>query len=306
VAVSPAPRQILLVPGATMLPSPVTQGGAHFAPSALVPPAVPAVPAVPATPASLAAPIATRVEKHAATPGSAYGAPGAAPARRWRGDGSSLQSTIAWAEKCLREPDARGKAYLAFLHALGDWGLLEGLPLDSSGVLQVGLPFCGGCSEAPLLLSFLAERFLPFAGEGIFVRGCDVDADPAAYWWPAWEEWAAHVLGPRGLRLEVQQQDLAQALLPNAPGLILGVHPLVTGVDGEGPWRSILANVLASRAPGGRCIFATFYRSEAEKVQSMCQDLGVRCEIRESPHYASTPERTVATHLRFAAIVDVN
>ena len=35
-------------------------------------------------------------------------------------------------------------------------------------------------------------------------------------------------------------------------------------VTNGGPWIAILQHVLQSRVKGGRCVFATFYRQEAE------------------------------------------
>ena len=51
-----------------------------------------------------------------------------------------------------------------------------------------------------------------------------------------------------------------------AAGLILAAHPEVTN---GGPWWPILRHVLQSRLPGGRCVFATFYRQEAEADSSL-------------------------------------
>ena len=38
----------------------------------------------------------------------------------------------------------------------------------------------------------------------------------------------------------------------------------IVQVTNGGPWIAILEHVLQSRVKGGRCVFATFYRQEAE------------------------------------------
>lgn len=235
-------------------------------------------------------------------------APGAAPSAKTAAQqrAVALQSTQEWVARRLACPDERDGAYQAFLEAIASWGLLANLPLDSQGVLQVRLPFCGACTEAPLLFPFLARRCRAPHGpaRGIAVHGADVDGTPARYWWPTWREWADHTLGPN-FTIEVEQKDLAVQLMPADAGLILGVHPLVCGVGDEcaAIWHRILANVLATRAPGAMCIFATFYRMEAERVQSVCAELGAASDILENPFYAGVPERRLATHLRFAVVV---
>lgn len=208
-----------------------------------------------------------------------------------------LDSTIHWVDRRRASPDQRDTAYGAFLQALAGWGCFEGLPTDAAGTLQVSAPFCQEFFEAPLLLPFLAQRLLgPGGAAGISAFGCDVQSQP--FWWPAWEEWTAHSLGPQ-VRLELRQSDLAQEQPPPA-GLILAVHPEVTK---GGPWHSILRNVLQSRAPGAQCVFATFYASEAQETLKVCRALGAEGEIRENPHHAGRPADSVGTFLRYAVIM---
>ena len=45
-------------------------------------------------------------------------------------------------------PDQRDQAYRCFIESLAAWGVLEGLPLDHNGVLQVATPFCHDFFEA--------------------------------------------------------------------------------------------------------------------------------------------------------------
>lgn len=165
--------------------------------------------------------------------------------------------------------------------------------------------------ETPMLMEFFRQHLLGGGGQpaeapgGLDIFASDVDGRPAEYWWPGYEEWTAHTFNQQ-IRLQIRQQDLAtEALLTGAYGFVLGVHPLVAGINCDGPWRLIIANVMRSCRPGARCIFATFYQSEVDKLQGMLKDIGYKCEVRESPHYAGVADTTVGTHLRFAAIVNV-
>ncbi|CAK9078702.1 unnamed protein product [Durusdinium trenchii] len=164
------------------------------------------------------------------------------------------------------------------------WGVLEALPLDHRGALQVSAPFChdffedrGRTERAPHLLPFLKSQILEKGkATRIEVEGCDVR--PQEFWWSAWEKWTEHEFAGR-IQLHLQQQDLVQSAQRPA-GLILAAHPEVTN---GGPWLPILRHVLASRAKGGRCVFATFYRQEAEACVQICRMEKVQAEIRENP-----------------------
>lgn len=176
-------------------------------------------------------------------------------------------------------------------------GVFDRLPLDASGALTVSAPFCGEFFEAPLLLPFLSEAVLDRGhAAALSVFGCDVAAAPR--WWPAWQEWAAHEFAGR-VSLRFQQQYLEREQPPQA-GLILAVHPEAAS---GGPWEKILANVIRSRAPGGRCVFVTFYAPEAEAVVRACRGLGVQCEVGENPHYAGRPALANGTHHRHFVVV---
>jgi len=254
-------------------------------------------PLAPAASASMAQQVTPLVQAGPALPPASAQVLQAPPQAAPQASGAAvLDSTVRWVERRRASPDHRDKAYGAFLQALADWGVLERLPTDSAGALQVSVPFCQELFEAPLLLPFLRRRLLERGGaSGISAFGCDVEPQP--FWWPAWEAWAAHALGPE-VRLELRQRDLAMEPLPPA-GLILAVHPEVTK---GGPWQSILSNVLQSRVAGGQCVFATFYSMEAQETVKLCQGLGARCEVRENPYYAGQPDG-VGTFLRFAVIV---
>eukprot|EP00445_Apocalathium_hangoei_P042477 CAMPEP_0203971680 /NCGR_PEP_ID=MMETSP0359-20131031/98601_1 /ASSEMBLY_ACC=CAM_ASM_000338 /TAXON_ID=268821 /ORGANISM="Scrippsiella Hangoei, Strain SHTV-5" /LENGTH=600 /DNA_ID=CAMNT_0050909665 /DNA_START=44 /DNA_END=1846 /DNA_ORIENTATION=- len=209
----------------------------------------------------------------------------------------ALATAITWVKQREAAPDQRDQAYLSFLRALStEWRVLEGLPTDASGTLHVSTPFCQQFFEAPLLLPFLKEHVLDTGrAKGIATFGSDVKPEP--FWWPAWEEWVPCMLGPHVV-LHLKAQDLAREL-PAAAGLVLAVHPEVTT---GGPWPVIIANVLRSCVPGGRCVFATFYAQEAEEVARICRSVGVPCSVRESPFYAGRPATEVGTFLRFAVI----
>lgn len=214
-----------------------------------------------------------------------------------------LQGALALIEHRHNKPSLREEAYSAFLQALAGWGVFDRpLPIDSSRELRVSLPFCGSCGEAPLLLPFLAEKYLGTGLAGSMeVFACDVDAEVLQNCGLRWEVWTAYSLGPR-VRLKVQQCDLSQAPLPEAH-FILGVHPCVSGVGADTLWRKIMANILLASVAGGRCIFATFYAGEAQKVQRICRELGYHSEVRENPFYAGAPPDKQGTHLRFAVLV---
>lgn len=121
---------------------------------------------------------------------------------------------------------------------------------------------------------------------------------PQDFWWAAWEKWTEHEFSGR-ITLQLRQQDLVQEPQPLA-GLILAAHPEVTN---GGPWLPILRHVLSSRSPKGRCVFATFYRQEAEACVQICHAQHVMAEIRENPFYAGRPADEVGTFHRYAVIV---
>uniref|UniRef100_A0A7S4VP40 Uncharacterized protein n=1 Tax=Alexandrium monilatum TaxID=311494 RepID=A0A7S4VP40_9DINO len=267
-------------------------------------------PALPPMAGPAAGPTAAAVRAAAPAPAGPASLPAgagaaAAPAADAAALDLQLKGTLALVEHRRAEPALRERAYQALLEALAARGAFDGLPVDGAGCLDLALPFCGSCSEAPLLLSFLAERLLDGRGPASSIRaaGCDSDGEVLEAYGRRWEAWTAHALGPR-VRLELRHRDLAAEALP-AAGLILGVHPLVSGVGAEAVWRRILANVLQARVPGGRCIFATFYDHEAQKVQRMCLELGSQSEIVENPFYQGYPRKAEGTHLRFAVLVAV-
>lgn len=234
--------------------------------------------------------------------------PAALQTSRWQPGGASLSQFMGAVQEARTRPHEREKAYQSFLCAIQQWGLLDGIP-ETCGKAgppstRVSLPFCGSLSETPILLPILAKHTSSNRCQ-LEVHACDVDDSASNYWWPGWTEWTSAVLGPR-CSLTFQKKDLATESLPSkAFGLVLGIHPLVMGTGCEVPWRRIMANVMQSCQPGARCIFATFYIFEAEKVQSICRDLGHSSEIRENPYYARAAKNELGTHLRYVVIVNV-
>jgi len=209
---------------------------------------------------------------------------------------SMAQSVIA---RDSSVSDPRNEAYSSWLGLLESRGVFRGLPVDKSGLLRVGAPFCYDFFEAPRLLPFLMERLAVAApsASGVAVFGSDLQ--PSGTWWPIWEAWTRHVYGDRRVTLELRQQDLEKEHLPQS-GLILGLHPEVTK---GGPWHTIIRNILRSRAVGGRAVFANFYEFEAEETAKVCRSCGAVCEIVENPYYAGKPPNEMGTYLRYAVIV---
>eukprot|EP00435_Cladocopium_sp_Y103_P035555 s868_g9.t1 len=204
--------------------------------------------------------------------------------RRWKSGEESLRSFAEGVKEAATRPTGREKAYMAFLSAIADWGLLKALPTELIGggagpLVRVSLPFCGALSEAPMLLPFLLNQLRTFISEKVQLH-----------------DWTAYTLGD-ACSLKCQLQDLAEENLPSSAfGLVLGIHPLVSGVACDIPWCKIICK------PGGRCIFATFYLFEAEKVQRICKELGFATHLRENPYYVGVPRSQAGTDLRFIVV----
>mmetsp|Transcript_76103 Transcript_76103/g.219822 ORF Transcript_76103/g.219822 Transcript_76103/m.219822 type:complete len:601 (+) Transcript_76103:57-1859(+) len=214
---------------------------------------------------------------------------------------AALHAATVRAARTAVSTDQRDEAYRSFLAMLASRGLFDGLPLDASGALRVNLPFCHDFFEAPLLLPFLAERFLALAGgmpsaQSVAAFGCDLTPQPL--WWKGWEAWAQQTFHST-VSLKLSEMDLQKSQLPDA-ALAIGLHPEVTN---GGPWPGIIANVLRSLLPGGRCAFATFYSMEAEATAKVCTDFGVACDIVENPYYVDQPPDAIGTSLRYAVVV---
>mmetsp|Transcript_31018 Transcript_31018/g.68529 ORF Transcript_31018/g.68529 Transcript_31018/m.68529 type:complete len:295 (-) Transcript_31018:10-894(-) len=218
-----------------------------------------------------------------------------------------LPEGLARVEQRRLAPTGRDNAYIGFLQAISSWGLLASLPLGSDGALHVNVPFCGGFSEGPLLMPCLVEKLPILRATSVTLRGSDLEA--SQLWWATQKEWVRRCLGSRA-RLEFSTKDLVKDPLPSA-GLTLAVHPgpKIEHEGTGGVWHQIVANVLQSRAPGGRCIFATFFIEEARALQRICQWCGVSTEVHENPYYGTRPlptyidERGVeATPLRYVLV----
>lgn len=195
-------------------------------------------------------------------------------------------------------PSTRGLAYISLLGLLESRGVFANLPLDETGILRIGAPFCHDFFEAPYLLPFLDQKLVAPNGraKSFAVFGCDVH--PQAVWWPAWQEWVRHTFPDRG-SVHLCMLDLESTIMPSA-GLVLGMHPEV--VNG-GPWHNIMGNVLRSRIPGARAVFATFYRFEAMECAKVCESFGAKCEMLENPYYTGQSDSLAGTFLRFIVIL---
>eukprot|EP00927_Polykrikos_kofoidii_P072656 TRINITY_DN68756_c0_g1_i1.p1 TRINITY_DN68756_c0_g1~~TRINITY_DN68756_c0_g1_i1.p1 ORF type:complete len:266 (-),score=48.82 TRINITY_DN68756_c0_g1_i1:79-876(-) len=224
---------------------------------------------------------------------------------------AQIEKGLARVEQRRQQPTGRDLAYVGFLNTLASCGILDRLPLDAAGVLQVCVPFCGGCSEVPLLLPFLKDGFVGLGrpAKGICMLG--VDLEPSEIWWSTFREWSRRCLGPQ-VMLDFEAKDLCAEKLPPT-GLILGIHP---GPDlspshVNGPWRHVVTNILSSLAPGGRCVFACFYKHEVEGVKMICAGVGARVSVMENPFYLVSPMPTytdhlgvTATPLRYIVVID--
>lgn len=212
------------------------------------------------------------------------------------GVGQEFESPADFFSPChseWREP------YQAMLDDLDSTGWLEGLPVDSQGILRVSMPFCGSNQELPVLVEFLAARFLGKHGvNGIHIVGSDVvNWNVKGGYWHQKEKWVARKFP--GMQLQFRQMDLAREQHPES-ALTLGIHPECTV---PGPWPEILTNIL--RSTTGVCLVATFKDAEMQVVRDLCQRLGLACEVHENPFWQSRPlpPGTVPPFLRFLVLV---
>eukprot|EP00928_Gymnodinium_smaydae_P040071 TRINITY_DN27240_c0_g1_i1.p1 TRINITY_DN27240_c0_g1~~TRINITY_DN27240_c0_g1_i1.p1 ORF type:complete len:345 (+),score=28.31 TRINITY_DN27240_c0_g1_i1:59-1036(+) len=230
--------------------------------------------------------------------------------------GEYIREGLRRVEKRRQEPNGRDYAYASFLKTIASAGVFDHLPLDSAGILHINVPHCGAFSEAPILLPFLAARMLEPAGPAKGVRVSCSDLEASSIWWETFKEWTKRTQDAR-ICLEFHQRDLVASALP-AAGLTLAIHPgpdlaphLVSQGRSGNPWRQILENILRSRAPGGQCIFASFYDHEVEGIRTVCSGLGCRVQVAENPYYQTDPMPSYTDHcgvsahpLRYITIVD--
>mmetsp|Transcript_25755 Transcript_25755/g.47069 ORF Transcript_25755/g.47069 Transcript_25755/m.47069 type:complete len:279 (-) Transcript_25755:3-839(-) len=205
-----------------------------------------------------------------------------------------LPEGLARLEQRRLAPTGRDNAYIGFLQAISSWGWLNNLPLGPDGALHVNVPFCGGFSEAPLLVPCLAGKLPQLRATSMVIRGSDLEA--SQLWWATQQEWVRRSMGAVA-RLEFATSDLVKDTLPSA-GLTLAVHPgpKIEHEATGGIWHQIIANVLRSRAAGGRCIFTTFFIEEARALQRICQWCGVPTQVQENPYYHIRPLPTYIDH----------
>eukprot|EP00928_Gymnodinium_smaydae_P002838 TRINITY_DN11038_c0_g2_i2.p1 TRINITY_DN11038_c0_g2~~TRINITY_DN11038_c0_g2_i2.p1 ORF type:complete len:389 (-),score=101.63 TRINITY_DN11038_c0_g2_i2:423-1523(-) len=158
-------------------------------------------------------------------------------------------------------PMVRGvqERFERFLALLQERRVLTAVRPAAGGVLRIGVPFCGGCFEAPTLAKFLqgelASRSLGGASS-VEVLCTDVLKGGAKV---ALEAVPAD---PR-LRFSYEFLDLATAEHP-AVDLILGMHPEVTRSETKEAWKTIIARCVAA-APVS--VFATLQENEADVVK---------------------------------------
>lgn len=214
------------------------------------------------------------------------------------GPGEDFESPADFFSPChseWREP------YQAMLNFLSDNGWLDELPLDTNGMLNVAIPFCGSAPEIPVLAAFLSERFLKTYGTAkISIFGTDVrDGDSQCGYWRQKERYVARKYGQR-LQLQFRTADLSREAHPHC-ALTLGMHPECTSP--RSLWRQILANII--QGTRGVCVIATFKEEEMQVVQGVCQGLGANFEVHENLHWRNRPipEGTTPSYLRFLVLV---
>uniref|UniRef100_A0A7S2C6T5 Uncharacterized protein n=1 Tax=Alexandrium andersonii TaxID=327968 RepID=A0A7S2C6T5_9DINO len=163
-------------------------------------------------------------------------------------------------------------------------GWLDDLPLDAHGILWVALPFCGSVQELPVLVEFLAKRFLERPGvKGVRIFGSDVQNwDLKGGYWRQKEKWAARKFP--GMQLQFRPVDLTREAHPSS-ALTFGIHPECTAPNS--PWPQILTNIIENTY--GVCAIATFKEGEMEVVCDICRKAGVACEVLENPHWQKNP-----------------
>lgn len=173
--------------------------------------------------------------------------------------------------------------YVAALGVIRESGHLSRLPMDSNGILQVSVPFCGRFQEYALLGSFLAEACLPLPGvKGIRVLGTEF-LDRYYYDWAVAQKWYRE--HQPQLQLHLCVRDLAENPLPHA-ALTIGLHPEVTK---GGCWFAIVGSVVRSTR-GGLCLFATFFEDEVQTVLNMIdmyKSEGTTVEVVANPYYGN-------------------
>eukprot|EP00930_Biecheleria_cincta_P091205 TRINITY_DN80716_c0_g1_i1.p1 TRINITY_DN80716_c0_g1~~TRINITY_DN80716_c0_g1_i1.p1 ORF type:complete len:283 (-),score=50.09 TRINITY_DN80716_c0_g1_i1:50-898(-) len=175
--------------------------------------------------------------------------------------------------------DSWGGPYAEMMRFLLQHGFLEGLPLDSRGLLRVSAPFCGGFMECPTLPQFLSDNFIARQGvAGISILGTELESRLGGYW-PQKERYVAKTFP--GLVLQLRELDLTKQQLPEC-ALSIGVHPEASRRDF---WPVILANVFSSIMPGGVCVFATYFDIEVKGVLTAAEKAGLRLEVFENPYY---------------------
>eukprot|EP00419_Tripos_fusus_P054199 CAMPEP_0172810514 /NCGR_PEP_ID=MMETSP1075-20121228/8849_1 /TAXON_ID=2916 /ORGANISM="Ceratium fusus, Strain PA161109" /LENGTH=320 /DNA_ID=CAMNT_0013649837 /DNA_START=39 /DNA_END=1001 /DNA_ORIENTATION=+ len=177
--------------------------------------------------------------------------------------------------------DMWGEPYKAMLDFVAQLGVLEGLPLDRSGILRVSVPFCAAFMECQILLPFLAQHFLERRlAQGLYVLGTDATILKGAKW-PQKEKYAQRKFSR--CQLHLRQMDLTKNSLPEC-ALTVAVHPEATR---DPVWEDIIANLIRSTVPGGVVLVATYFDVEVHAVQRYGAPLGVQFQVFENPYYAS-------------------
>ncbi|CAL1170208.1 unnamed protein product [Cladocopium goreaui] len=190
-------------------------------------------------------------------------------------------------------PEWTSGQYQAILDALKSKGYLDRLCPDESGVLNVGVPFCGHFHEYITLGNFLVKHRLEMPGVQEFsIFGMELFDDYVRDWALAqrWL-WRQHQIS-----CCIEAGDLAQDPTPKAQWVI-GIHPEVT----KG---GIIGSLLHSCR--GLCCFATFYEEEKDTLLNMIDMYKVECasvDAFENPFYAAN-ELGCHPAMRFIVVVD--
>jgi len=190
--------------------------------------------------------------------------------------------------------------YGAALQLINDMGLGQKLPVDTHGILQVGVPFCGRFQEHRQLGNFLMDSCSSEVGmHGAHIFGTDyLDY---YYDWGIAQKWLRRVCP--SVDLQVRVSDLCEDTLPEV-GLLIGLHPEVTK---GGCWFPIMASAIRS-VRSGLSMFATFYEEERDTLLNMIDMYkydGSKVEVMENPYYIgrSVDEMPDTCPMRFLVLL---
>eukprot|EP00928_Gymnodinium_smaydae_P070776 TRINITY_DN54547_c0_g1_i1.p1 TRINITY_DN54547_c0_g1~~TRINITY_DN54547_c0_g1_i1.p1 ORF type:complete len:350 (-),score=72.57 TRINITY_DN54547_c0_g1_i1:200-1177(-) len=192
-------------------------------------------------------------------------------------------------------------AYGKLLQLLHSDGFFSDLQADGQGDLRIAVPFCGSCSEIPLLAQFVQQNVLQGRTDvrRVVLHCTDVEMQGAEYA-------KSQITDPRFV-VELRISDLSKEQLPPA-SCVIGLHPQPIGVGGRAHtemWERIIANVLASSP---RCVFTTWMNIERDEILRMCKMNGRPATSRRNPaplvEIAGTRAADENTSQRFHWIIE--